>query len=400
VIDSVVAAGLTAVECGAVPTPALAMAAMARGQAAIMVTGSHIPADRNGLKFYTARGEITTDDEARIAALAATETAEEGPAAPQADPGAAGRYRDRYLAQAPADALAGLGIGVYQHSTVARDLLADLVRALGGEPVPLGRSDHFIPVDTEAVDPATRAQLRAWAGAQRLDAIISADGDADRPLVADETGEVIPGDILGTLTAQTLGADCVVTPVSSNTMVEATGAFARVIRTRIGSPFVIAAMAAAGGRAVGFEANGGFLLGFRAGALAPLMTRDAVLPILSCLSLIRARGLPLSAIVAGLPARRTATDRLENVATDRSQALVAALTADAAERARFFAGFGAERSVDLTDGLRVTFADGRILHVRPSGNAPELRAYAEAGSDPAAQAALADLLARLRARLG
>ena len=39
----------------------------------------------------------------------------------------------------------------------------------------------------------------------------------------------------------------------------------RVLRTRIGSPFVIAAMEESGGRVVGYEPNGGFLLGFRFG---------------------------------------------------------------------------------------------------------------------------------------
>ena len=45
---------------------------------------------------------------------------------------------------------------------------------------------------------------------------------------------------------------------------------------------------------------------------------------------------------------------------------------------------------DLTDGLRITLHSGRILHMRPSGNAPEFRLYAEAAS----RAAAADLLAR------
>ena len=61
-------AGLEPVDCGAVPTPALALAAMAAGLPAVMVTGSHIPEDRNGLKFYTPRGEIEKADEAGILA--------------------------------------------------------------------------------------------------------------------------------------------------------------------------------------------------------------------------------------------------------------------------------------------------------------------------------------------
>ena len=35
---------------------------------------------------------------------------------------------------------------------------------------------------------------------------------------------------------------------------------------------------------------------------------------------------------------------------------------------------------DTTDGLRLTFDSDEIVHLRPSGNAPELRCYAEANS--------------------
>merc|ERR1711969_359112 len=59
VIAAVRAAGLRAVDHGALPTPALALAAMSAGCGAVMVTGSHIPADRNGLKFYVPAGEVS-----------------------------------------------------------------------------------------------------------------------------------------------------------------------------------------------------------------------------------------------------------------------------------------------------------------------------------------------------
>ncbi len=64
-------AGLVPVDCGWIPTPALALYAQKIGAAGIMVTGSHIPADRNGIKFYRPDGEIDKDDEATITRLAA-----------------------------------------------------------------------------------------------------------------------------------------------------------------------------------------------------------------------------------------------------------------------------------------------------------------------------------------
>lgn len=399
--------GVDVVDCATVPTPALALKAVALGAPAVMVTGSHIPADRNGLKFYSAKGEITKAQEVEIGRLA-DRPCGAGPrkGVVTSDSAAGQAYVQRYVDFFGATALEGLRVGVYQHSSVARGLLVDVVCALGAVAVPLGASDIFIPVDTEAVDSATRAKLREWAGLHGLDAILSADGDADRPLLTDEAGEVVPGDTLGVICARDLGADLVVTPVSSNTIVEATGAFARVVRTRIGSPFVIAALDAAlegPCRPVGYEANGGFLLGFTAvgaaGQLAPLMTRDGFLPMLATLSAARQAGQSVSTLVGALPPRRMASDRLEHVETEKSQALVQRLSTDPAARAQFFAGYGAEAALDLTDGLRVRFADGVILHLRPSGNAPELRCYAEAESGARAETCLRDCLARAQRAL-
>ncbi|PKP74040.1 MAG: phosphomannomutase [Alphaproteobacteria bacterium HGW-Alphaproteobacteria-6] len=396
-------AGLAVTDCGALPTPALALAAMTAGAAAVMVTGSHIPADRNGLKFYTPAGEITKAQEQAILAVLGRrpDAAMPGPA-PRKAPGAAAAYVARYRDAFGAGALAGLRIGLYAHSSVGRGAMAEALAVLGAEVVTLGWSEAFIPVDTEAVDAATRAMLCDWARAGQLDAIASADGDADRPLLTDATGAVIAGDILGQITAAALGADIVVTPVSSNGGAELGGRFARVLRTRIGSPHVIAAMEEAGGRVAGYEANGGFLLGFAAegpaGGLAPLMTRDCLLPIIA--TLWQARGRGLADLVAAEPARFTAADRLQDVPTDRAGALVAAMADGPAARRGFLGRLGlAEAAADQTDGLRITAQGGRVVHVRPSGNAPELRLYAEAESPAAAAALLAAGLAELRRAL-
>jgi phosphomannomutase len=45
------------------PTPALALRSMGAGAPGIMVTGSHIPADRNGIKFYKRHDEVLKADE-------------------------------------------------------------------------------------------------------------------------------------------------------------------------------------------------------------------------------------------------------------------------------------------------------------------------------------------------
>ena len=395
VIGAAQGLGLAVTDCGAVPTPALALAAMRAGAAAVMVTGSHIPADRNGLKFYTPEGEITKAHEAAIlAALGApAPPGRPGPAVALA-PTVGADWGARYVTAFGAGALSGLRLGVWAHSAVSRDLLAQALRDLGAETISMGRLETFLPVDTEAVSAQSRADLAAWAPG--LDAILSTDGDGDRPLLTDGAGAVIPGDILGQITAAALGAETVVTPVSSNTGAEASGIFARVIRTKIGSPFVIAAMAAAGGRVVGYEANGGFLLGFDAqgpaGPLPALMTRDSLLPLVAVLAEAgKVGGLP--ALLARQPARFTAADRLEHTPPEATGPLLDRLIADPTPL--LLAISETESARDLTDGLRLTCTSGRVLHLRPSGNAPEFRIYAEAES-PAAAAAL---LAQARAQV-
>lgn len=405
VLQAAQAAGLATVDCGAVPTPALALAAMQAGAAAVMITGSHIPADRNGLKFYLPHGEIAKTDEAAILAALGQPLPETAPGPlPRRHDSAGADWVARYVTAFGPTALAGLRLGVWSHSAVSRDLLLDSVRALGGEAVELGRSDIFIPVDTEAVPAAARANLAAWAAEHRLDAILSTDGDGDRPLLTDAAGQVIPGDVLGQITAAVLRAEVVVTPVSSNTGVEASGRFVRVIRTKIGSPFVIAGMEGAGPvPVVGYEANGGFLLGFTAeapaGPLPPLATRDSLLPMIAPLSRARAAG-GLAALVAAEPPRFTAADRLEEIPTEHSRALMAGFEADPARLAGFLAGLGEVlATTDRTDGLRLTLASGRVVHMRPSGNAPEFRLYAEAESPGIAATLLEQGLTVLRGLL-
>lgn len=393
------AMGVQVTDAGAVPTPALALASMNAGCAAVMVTGSHIPDDRNGIKFYTPDGEITKTHEAAILANLDAAASHDGPK-PIADTTAEVAYITRYT-HAYGTALEGMHIGVYSHSAVGRDLMVSLLTQLGAHVTELGRATHFVPVDTEAVPEDVRTQLREWASNQPLDAIVSTDGDGDRPLVADATGNVVPGDVLGQITGKALGAQIAVTPVSSNSGAEQV--FDSVIRTKIGSPFVIAGMETAKGRVVGYEANGGFLLGYDAdgpaGPLPALMTRDAVLPILASLIAAKAAG-SLAAAVATQPARFTAADRLQGVATETAQDFIADLSTQDGARADFLKQFNlVEVAVDRTDGLRMICAGDRVVHLRPSGNAPELRFYAEADSPEAAEVLLGQGLEMLRAKM-
>ena len=403
--------GLSVDFCGAIPTPALAFYAQTQGIPAIMVTGSHIPFDRNGIKFYSVAGEITKTDEANIShAVVAVPAEGLSIKLPEVNHGAYQDYVERYLRFFPHNALAGMMLGFYEHSSVARDLLREILERLGAEVISLGRTDEFGPIDTEAVSDADIQQAKRWAENYRFDAILSTDGDGDRPLLGDERGQWLRGDIAGVLCAQYLGAQAVATTVSCNTAVELCGSFQKVSRTRIGSPYVIEAIEAhldAGEKTVvGFEPNGGFLVGSmieKCGrVLTPLLTRDAVLPILCLLSMARDNGGPLSALSAGLPQRYTASDRLQNFPSEASRTILAEFTEFAASTCAIESLLGdlcgKPIGIDQTDGLRILLDGDEIVHFRPSGNAPELRCYAEAASQERAEFLVQGSLRRIQGR--
>lgn len=463
-------AGCRVVHCGQIPTPALAAWSLCDDPAAgkapspsVMITGSHIPADRNGVKFYRRSGEVLKSDEAGIlAAVARVRAVEYGKSAeetafdtrgmlkasverPPVDARAEVAFLARFTQLFSDAPLAGKRIVLYQHSAVGRDLLARLLGELGAEVVAVERSETFVPVDTEDVHEADLALFARLAKEHGpCFAIVSTDGDSDRPLVIDETGRFHRGDVLGIVVAELVGATFAAVPISASDALDlhlAARAQAglpvfQVERTRIGSPYVIAAMEAAvarGERVVcGWESNGGFLtatdLPLGQGVLPALPTRDAFLPIVAALLAAVRRGCRVSELFAELPPRYTGAGLIDAFPTETSRAIIAALSPDAAieqvhfdragvrvtlrERdgrqrsvfadgpltqalldrqallARYFnaaRGFGRVTRINFLDGVRCWFeareGGSEIAHLRPSGNAPQLRIYAVSDSE-------------------
>lgn len=403
--------GLVPIDCGALPTPALAHHAMGQGAASLMITGSHIPEDRNGIKFYRPDGEIGKDDEAAIKAIAdEMQAGYSGPAfngdtLASDDGQAMAGFICRCLGILPEGDLSGLRVGVFEQSSVAREMLHEVLRHFGVETIALGREHDFVAVDTEAVSAETTARLAAWAAEHGLDAIVSTDGDADRPLVADENGRPLRGDLLGLITAEFVGASIVATPVTSNSGI-VSGPNRKVVRTKVGSPYVIQAMQGEGGdeTIVGFEANGGFLqqtsAKVPAGLLVALPTRDCMLPIVATLHAVTQRSIRMSQLSSVWNFPVAVADRLQNFPTEAGRALVDELSANADTASRFFEPMGQVASLDTTDGARFTLSGGEIVHYRPSGNAPELRCYCEAVDENRAKELLRFGLSQAARRIG
>jgi phosphomannomutase len=389
--------GYVPVNCGRIPSPAVALYGLVNACPSVMVTGSHIPADRNGIKFNKCTGEILKYDEEQIREqVVETDDSiftEDGFELPEENIDARIDYVQRYLKAFPEECLNSTKIGIYEHSAVGRDVLVEIFSGLGADVTPLGFSDTFVPVDTEAIRDEDYKLAKEWSEQNGFDVIISTDGDSDRPLISDEHGMWLRGDVAGILAAKYLGADSVSTPVSCNTALEKCGWFKDIRRTMIGSPFVVASMIEAAFDGckgiVGYEANGGFLTNsdFKIGGneLRALPTRDAVLPALCIILLSINERKPISELLAELPQRFTASDRIQDFPTEESRKILERFEDVSAIEEAFGDLFGKVESINRTDGLRVTFESQEVLHMRPSGNAPEFRCYNEADSEERVQ---------------
>ena len=420
-------AGMIPVNLGPLPTPALTYYALSRNLGSIMVTGSHIPFHLNGYKLNTSAGELLKEHEGPIAEAVGKVRARIYDQAfdrspfnergmfkdghrdlPPVNEAARMAYIERYESFFSGSTLRGRRILVYQHSAVGRDLLVDLLEHLGAEVITRGRSDQFVAIDTEAIDDAQLATIQAMADEVALDygplwAVVSTDGDSDRPLILGVEARKVKffgGDLVGMVVAEYLGADGVVVPISCNDAIDR-GRLAEALepKTRIGSPYVIAGMAAAIGKGrnlvCGWEANGGFLLGSdierNRKTLKALPTRDAFLPILAVLFSARGKNITLPELFGRLPNRYSRAGLLRNFPRENGRRIVELLSASGngnlahviSQLEDFFApadGFSAIAHIDYTDGVRIVFVNDEVAHFRPSGNADEFRIYAVAGT--------------------
>lgn len=423
--------GMRPVNLGKIPTPALAYYALARERASIMVTGSHIPFDRNGYKLNTSKGELLKQHEAPIAGFV-SRTRERLYGQPFADSlfdergmfkaghsqlpperdDARAAYVRRYVDFFQPASLDGKRIVVYQHSAVGRDLLVEILKALGAEAIPAGRSETFVPIDTENIEESQLATIQALADqCGPVWAVVSTDGDSDRPLIlgagADGAVRFFGGDLVGMIVAEFLGADAVVVPISCNDAIDR-GILKSALepKTKIGSPYVIEGLEAArakGRRVVcGWEANGGFLTGSdieRNGkVLKALATRDALLPILAVLFATQRQNCGVADLFSRLPPRYSRAALLKNFPQSVSRQIIERFSPGAPGRSaevireelqEFFRpglGFSEIASLNYTDGVRMIFTNGDVAHIRPSGNADELRIYAVADTQERADA--------------
>ena len=218
IVAAILDAGMQPVNLGRIPTPALASFALSRGKGSIMVTGSHIPFDRNGYKTNSSRGELLKEQEAPI-----NERVRQVRKRLYEQPWDQSQFDERGMLKSGHQALpaehrrsaGGLHRAIYQllcrllsagqaHpglptlGVVGRDLLVEILERLGAQVMKGGRSETFVPIDTENIDAAQLAVIQALAdeAGGPLYAVVSTDGDSDRPLVLGVDPATAPGAFL------------------------------------------------------------------------------------------------------------------------------------------------------------------------------------------------------------
>ena len=189
---AVQADGAAAIDCGVLPTPALALEAARRGAPAVMVTGSHIPFDRNGLKFY--RAAARSPSPTRRGSLGRARAALPRRPASAVEPGgASGTATLRAMWTSSGRAAAWTRVG---STSTARPVATSSSRSSGGWAPRRWRSGGPTASCRSTPRRSRRGRAADPGGVleRALDALVSTDGDGDRPLIADEAGAVLRGD--------------------------------------------------------------------------------------------------------------------------------------------------------------------------------------------------------------
>ncbi|MGA3006370.1 MAG: phosphoglucosamine mutase [Opitutaceae bacterium] len=385
-LEAAIAAGLRSegaapVSLGIVPTPAVSRAVLAQDAAlGVVITASHNPAEDNGIKFFAPHGgKLTDEEEAQIERFLPPAVPSVAPAPlPMSD------TLTSYLAVVqsllPPGALRGWPI-VLDTANGATFVTSPVVLgALGATLVQLGHlpDGHNINAGVGSEHPENLgAQVRA-AGA-RLG--VAHDGDGDRCVLVDESGDALDGDEIMTILAThalahgLLKEKTLVVTVQSNLGVDAAvrSAGGRVVRTPVGDRYVSEYMRAAGAN-LGGESSGHILCR----EISP--AGDGLVAALKVMGVMLATGRPLSELRRVLKRFPQATANL----SVREKRPLESLTALSAAIAGLETELGAQ---------------GRVL-VRWSGTEPKLRFLVESTGESSSKVGLERLLQAAKSEPG
>jgi phosphoglucosamine mutase len=360
----IASAGGEALLGGVLPTPAAALFALDLG---MVVTASHNPPEYNGVKLFDRNGQKLPDSAEREIEGLLDGRGTGGGAVERTD-----EVRDRYLEHVLdhfGSDLSGLKIAVDCANGAMTGIAPGAFERLGAEVIAIGTEPDGdnINVGCGATDLSLLART---VREERLDLGVAFDGDGDRMLAVDGTGEHLDGDQILVILALHLGVDFVavtqMTNLGFHRVMEERGI--RVVTTDVGDRYVLEAL----------RKEGGVLGGEQSGHLIYLEGHVTGDGLASALLLCRAlEGRPLAKAAAVMQRLPQATENVPVKARELPDQLLREV-----------------RNVNAS-----LWRNGRVL-VRPSGTEPVVRVLAEAENEEEAARLCATIAALVRRELG
>ncbi len=392
-----VTSGLNSTGCdvysaGMAPTPALQFAVKNhKFDGGIIVTASHNPPQYNGIKVIWSDGiEISHEQEEEIEKLyfnEKTDFAEWNKLGSVHElSGINNEYIEAIKGQVNVSKIAErhFSVVVDAANSVGGLTAPFLLRDLGCKIASLNANiDGTFPGRMPEPRPENLADLARTVKALGADLGVAFDGDADRSIFVDETGQIHMGDkSFGVVLKQFLldnPNSQVVTPVSSSTLIKdiADAYKGEIVWTKVGSVTVSQKMKEIHAK-LGGEENGGVFYG------PHQAVRDGAMTTALILSIMAKTGKRLSELVAEQPQYFIEKGKIECPEEKKKEVLEKLL-----EQVNGM-------NINTLDGVKIWFADKSAILVRPSGTEPAYRMYAEAKTQLRAATLVTEYTSKLK----
>lgn len=365
----IISKGRQVVDQGAVPVPAMNWVLKVSPYAgSIMVSGSHISAQLNGLKFFAFQEEILKKHEQEISEIyfkiKKKVLFRKKELLVEEENRANEEYQEMLLRLAieeyPKWKLVIIDAGNGGQSDTMPHILARL--GINVKEINTSVQGKFIARDTEVE--GVLADLQKSVKNEKADMGIAYDYDGDRVVFIDENGRFIPGDYTGALISKHSDTKTVVTPINTSQVVEYLGK--PVVRTKVGSPYVVEAMKKYKAT-FGFEANGGGI------SSEVMMSRDGGTTTIKILNLLKITEKTLAELVDDLP-----WFYLYRVKVDCPREYNLKVIKTAKKKIKGI-------KIEEKDGLKIWLDSSSWILFRASSNAPEFRVFAEAAEEEKAK---------------
>jgi phosphomannomutase/phosphoglucomutase len=345
--------------------------------AGIMITGSHIAPELNGVKFYAHEEEVSVEDQNEIEDIYYAIREKQKPDSASVQVHIESRAAELYsqmlesLVKAP---LPKWKVALDCANGAQSVVMPKLLKKIGLEVLEVNCDPkrNFIARDTDTDDKAQLELIKLKVRQEACDFAVAYDGDGDRVVFIDEKGNFIQGEYSCCLIARNSPGEFLVTPISSSQVVDTLGK--RVVRTKVGSPYVVGKMKEVGA-SFGFEPNGGAV------SAEIMYTRDGGSMTVKMLNFFSEFKGKFSEMVGQLPKFYMFRTKVEYRWELKDKIL------DGAKKR--FKGI----RVEELDGLKIWINDTTWMLFRSSANAPEFRVFAESKNEEEAKKLLEEGIA-------